>query len=126
MPLCYQPNDAKRALPAPSRRADWGAPDHGPLLAAFRQSLQDLDEVFDSWCRILPVPDAHLWLLRWGTNVQTIAGSGGARNGRRRIRLAFVPMLPIERHLLAPGLPPTSTSTRLHCNAHHHRRRGHL
>ena len=26
MPLCYQPNDAKRALPAPSRRADWGVP----------------------------------------------------------------------------------------------------
>ena len=100
MPLCYQPNDAKRALPAPSRRADWGAPEHGPLLAAFHQSYKISAAVFDSWCRILhAVPDATLWLLRWNTNVQAVLEAAARERGVDPARLAFVPMLPLEQHL---------------------------
>ena len=100
MPLCYQPNDAKRALPAPSTRADWGAPQGVPLLAAFHQSYKISPEVFDSWCRILhAVPDAHLWLLRWNTNVQTALEAAARERGIDAARLVFVPMLPLEQHL---------------------------
>ncbi len=100
MPLCYQPNDAKRALPAPSTRADWGAPAKGPLLAAFHQSYKISAEVFDSWCRILhAVPDAHLWLLLWNTNVQATLETAARERGIDPARLAWVPMLPLEQHL---------------------------
>ncbi|MFT3664522.1 hypothetical protein [Piscinibacter sp.] len=100
MPLCYQPNDARRALPAPSTRADWGAPAQGPLLAAFHQSYKISAEVFDAWCRILrAVPDAHLWLLRWNTNVQAALHAAARERGVDPARLLFVPMLPLEQHL---------------------------
>jgi len=100
MPLCYQPNDARRALPAISTRADWGAPERGPLLAAFHQSYKISAEVFDSWCRILhAVPDAQLWLLRWNTNVQAALQAAARERGVDPARLVFVPMLPLEQHL---------------------------
>jgi len=100
MPLCYQPNDTKRALPAPSRRADWGAPEGVPLLAAFHQSYKISAEVFDRWCRILQaVPDARLWLLRWNTNVQGVLEAAARARGIDPARLLFVPMLPLEQHL---------------------------
>ena len=100
MPLCYQPNDAQRALPAPSRRADWGVPEGVPLLAAFHQSYKISAEVFDSWCRILhAVPDARLWLMRWNTNVQSALEAAARERGIDPGRLVFAPMLPLAQHL---------------------------
>ena len=40
LPHCYQPNDARRALPQPSTRADWGVPEDALLLCAFHQSYK--------------------------------------------------------------------------------------
>lgn len=100
MPVCYQPNDSKRALPAPSRRADWGAPEGVPLLCAFHQSYKISAEVFDSWCRILhAVPDSVLWLMRWNTNVQAVLEAAARERGIDPSRLCFAPMLPLEQHL---------------------------
>ena len=53
MPHCYQPNDAQRALPLPSTRADWGVADDALVLCAFHQSYKISAEVFDRWCDLL-------------------------------------------------------------------------
>ena len=100
MPLCYQPNDARRALPAPSKRSDWGAPEGVPLLCAFHQSYKISEAVFDSWCRVLhAVPGAVLWLMRWNTNVQSALEAAARARGIGPERLCFAPMLPLDQHL---------------------------
>jgi predicted O-linked N-acetylglucosamine transferase (SPINDLY family) len=100
MPVCYQPNDAKRALPAPSKRSDWGAPEGVPLLCAFHQSYKISEAVFDSWCRVLhAVPGAVLWLMRWNTNVQSALEAAARARGIGPERLCFAPMLPLDQHL---------------------------
>jgi predicted O-linked N-acetylglucosamine transferase (SPINDLY family) len=100
MPLCYQPNDARRALPQPSRRSDWGAPQGVPLLCAFHQSYKISEAVFDSWCRVLrAVPNAVLWLMRWNTNVQSALEAAARARGIAPERLCFAPMLPLDQHL---------------------------
>jgi predicted O-linked N-acetylglucosamine transferase (SPINDLY family) len=100
MPACYQPNDSRRALPAASRRSDWGAPEDVPLLCAFHQSYKISEEVFDSWCRVLhAVPDAVLWLMQWNTNVEAALREAARQRGIGPERLCFAPMLPLEQHL---------------------------
>jgi predicted O-linked N-acetylglucosamine transferase (SPINDLY family) len=100
LPACYQPNDSQRALPAPSRRGDWGAPEGVPLLCAFHQSYKISEEVFDSWCRVLhAVPDAVLWLMQWNTNVEAALREAARQRGIGPERLCFAPMLPVEQHL---------------------------
>ena len=81
MPHCYQPNDAHRALPLPSTRADWGVADDAIVLCAFHQSYKISAEVFDRWCDLLHrLPGSVLWLLQWNVNVQRDADRGGARS----------------------------------------------
>jgi len=61
MPLCYQPNDSRRALPQPQPRTNWGLPEQALVLCGFHQSYKISREVFDSWCRLLQaLPDAVL------------------------------------------------------------------
>ena len=100
MPVCYQPNDSKRALPAPSRRADWGAPEGVPLLCAFHQSYKISAPVFDRWCELLQrLPDAVLWLLEWNANVRDSLIAAAAARGIAAGRLRFAPLLPLDEHL---------------------------
>ena len=71
MPLCYQPNDAKRcaarADAAPTGRAGQtrccGLP---PVIARSRPRCST------AGAASCAVPDATLWLLRWNTNVQAV------------------------------------------------------
>jgi predicted O-linked N-acetylglucosamine transferase (SPINDLY family) len=100
LPGCYQPNDAKRARPARSRRADWALPDDALLLCAFHQSYKISEAVFDTWCKLLYArPDAVLWLLRWNTNVEQALRAAAAQRGLAPERLLFAPLLPLEQHL---------------------------
>ena len=100
LPRCYQPNDAQRALPQPSMRSDWGAPEGVPLLCAFHQSYKISDEVFDAWCGVLhAVPDAVLWLLCWNANVQAALEAAARERGIASQRLCFAPVLPQGQHL---------------------------
>jgi predicted O-linked N-acetylglucosamine transferase (SPINDLY family) len=66
MPVCYQPNDRQRALPAPPTRAEAGLPDDALVLAGFNQPYKISAQVFDVWCVLLDaLPQAVLWLLEW-------------------------------------------------------------
>jgi predicted O-linked N-acetylglucosamine transferase (SPINDLY family) len=100
MPGCYQPNDAQRALPAPSTRADWALPEDAWLLCAFHQSYKISAEVFAAWCALLKAePRAKLWLLLWNANVQSTLIAAARAQGVDPERLVFSPLLPVEQHL---------------------------
>ena len=100
MPLCYQPNDAARACPAPAARGEWGLPEHATVLCAFHQSYKISETVFDTWCGLLHVlPDAVLWLLQWNANVQAMLTAAAAARGIAADRLVFAPLLAPEQHL---------------------------
>ena len=100
LPHSYQPNDAQRALPRASTRADWSAPDDSLLLCGFHQSYKISAEVFDCWCEILhALPNAVLWLLRWNANVQDTLIAAARARGIAPQRLLFVPLVPPDEHL---------------------------
>src|SRR5450755_3561338 len=100
LPHCYQPNDAQRARPQPSRRADWGVPDDAIVLCAFHQSYKISAEVFDQWCRLLhQLPGSVLWLLQWNINVQKALTAAAEERGIAPERLVFAPLLPLAGHL---------------------------
>ena len=100
LPHCYQPNDARRVVPQPSTRADWGVPEEALLLCAFHQSYKISAAVFDQWCALLhALPGSVLWLLQWNTNVQAALTKAAAERGIDAERLVFAPVLPLEGHL---------------------------
>jgi predicted O-linked N-acetylglucosamine transferase (SPINDLY family) len=100
LPHCYQPNDAHRARPRPSTRAEWGVPDDALLLCAFHQSYKISEEVFDTWCGLLTQqPGALLWLLAWNSNVTGTLRAAARARGIHEDRLVFAPVVPLEQHL---------------------------
>ena len=100
MPHCYQANDAHRALPQPSTRADWGMPEGALLLCGFHQSYKISAAVFDAWCALLHArADAVLWLLQWNANVRATLTEEALQRGITADRLAFAPLVPLQAHL---------------------------
>jgi predicted O-linked N-acetylglucosamine transferase (SPINDLY family) len=104
LPTCYQPNDAHRALPQESTRADWHLSDNiaedALVLCAFHQSYKISAEVFDRWCELLhALPNAVLWLLQWNLNVQTQLIAAAEQRGIAKERLVFAPLLPLNQHI---------------------------
>ena len=100
LPTCYQPNDAHRALPQPTARADWKLAEDALVLCAFHQSYKISSEVFDRWCELLhALPNAVLWLLQWNLNVQTQLIAAAEQRGIAKERLVFAPTLPLNQHI---------------------------
>ena len=100
MPHCYQPNDARRVLPAPATRAAAGLADDALVLCAFHQSYKISAEVFATWCDLLQrLPGSVLWLLQWNANVQQSLTAAARERGIDADRLVFAPVLPLEAHL---------------------------
>ena len=101
LPHCYQPNDARRALPQPSTRADWGVPEEALLLCAFHQSYKISAAVFDQLVRAA----ARAARMRCsgccnGTPTsQAALTKAAAERGIGAERLVFAPLLPLEGHL---------------------------
>jgi protein O-GlcNAc transferase len=118
LPGCYQPNDARRARPQPTRRADAGLPDDTTVLCAFHQSYKISAAVFDRWCELLQrLPDAVLWLLEWNANVRDSLIAAAAARGIGRERLRFAPLLPLDEHLARLACADVFLDT-WPCNAH--------
>ncbi|MBE7417770.1 MAG: glycosyltransferase [Ideonella sp.] len=118
MPLCYQPNDSRRALPQPQPRAAWGLPDGVPVLCGFHQAYKISREVFATWCHLLhALPRAVLWLLRWNANVEAALTQAAVAEGIDASRLVFAPLLPADRHLSRPGAADVFLDT-WPCNGH--------
>jgi predicted O-linked N-acetylglucosamine transferase (SPINDLY family) len=118
LPHCYQPNDAERALPQPSTRAEWSVPEDALLLCGFHQSYKISAAVFDQWCALLhALPGAVLWLLRWNANVEATLTAAAAARGIGPERLAFAPLVPLQEHLSRLASADVFLDT-WPCNAH--------
>ena len=118
MPLCYQPNDNRRALPHSRPRSTWGLPEQALVLCGFHQSYKISREVFQCWCRLLQaLPDAVLWLLCWNANVQDALTRAAAAQGIDPARLVFAPRLPADQHLSRLAAADIYLDT-WPCNAH--------
>jgi predicted O-linked N-acetylglucosamine transferase (SPINDLY family) len=72
---CYQPNDRKRVVAAPPRRAEEGLPDDGFVFCSLNGAQKFTAPMFAVWMSILSaVPDSVLWLF----------GGAGDTNDRLR------------------------------------------
>ena len=66
LPDCYQPNDSRRMLEAPSpSRAEAGLPQQGFVFCCFNNNWKITAPLFAVWMRLLAqVPGSVLWLLQ--------------------------------------------------------------
>jgi predicted O-linked N-acetylglucosamine transferase (SPINDLY family) len=100
MPVCYQPNDSRRPLPAPTTRAECGLPEDAVVLCGFNQPYKISPDVFDSWCRIVhATPGSVLWLLEWNAQVRKNLEPEAAARGIDPARIVWAPLLQYEAHL---------------------------
>ena len=101
VPDSFQPNDARRPLPAwPPSRAEMGLPEDGFVFACFNSTYKIGPGIFAVWMRLLDaVPGSVLWLL-----ARDAAGNDRLREEARRRgidpgRLVFAEPLPHKQHL---------------------------
>ncbi|MBS0316498.1 MAG: tetratricopeptide repeat protein [Proteobacteria bacterium] len=100
MPVCYQPNDRRRPLPAPPGRAAVGLPEDGLVLCGFNQAYKISPQVMDTWCGFLrELPQAVLWLLDWAPQARAHIEAEAERRGIPRQRLVWAPRRSPADHL---------------------------
>ncbi|ODU10837.1 MAG: hypothetical protein ABS84_02390 [Rubrivivax sp. SCN 71-131] len=118
MPVCYQPNDRQRPLPAPPARSDEGLPEDALVLAGFNQPYKISPEVFDVWCGLLhELPQAVLWLLHWNDQSRANLEREAAARGVDPARIVWAARkLPAE-HMARMPLADLFLDT-WPCNAH--------
>lgn len=118
MPVCYQPNDRQRALPAPPSRAEAGLPEDALVLAGFNQPYKISAEVFDVWCVLLDaVPQAVLWLLEWNAQSRENLEREAAQRGIDTARIVWAPRKRPADHMARMQLADLFLDT-WPCNAH--------
>jgi predicted O-linked N-acetylglucosamine transferase (SPINDLY family) len=118
MPVCYQPNDRQRALPAPPSRAAEGLPDDALVLAGFNQPYKISAEVFDVWCVLLDaIPQAVLWLLEWNAQSRENLEREAAQRGVDPSRIVWAPRKRPADHMARMQLADLFLDT-WPCNAH--------
>ena len=124
LPVCYQPNDARRALPAASTRAEWGVPDERAAAVRLPPVVQDLGRGVRLLVRAA-ARAARCGALAAAMEHQRAGdadrGRARARHRRRapRVRAAAAAGGPSE-----PPRPRRRLPRRLAVQRPHHRRRG--
>jgi predicted O-linked N-acetylglucosamine transferase (SPINDLY family) len=118
MPLCYQPNDRQRALPAPPARAAEGLPDDAVVLAGFNQPYKISPQVFDVWCLLLDaLPQTVLWLLDWNDQARANLDREARARGIDPARIVWAPRKRPADHMARMQLADLLIDT-WPCNAH--------
>jgi predicted O-linked N-acetylglucosamine transferase (SPINDLY family) len=118
MPLCYQPNDRQRPLPAAATRAEAGLPEGAFVLAGFNQPYKVSARVFDVWCLLLDaLPHAVLWLLEWNAQSRENLLAEAAARGIARERIIWAPRKALPDHMARMQLADLFVDT-WPCNAH--------
>jgi protein O-GlcNAc transferase len=94
LPGSFLPNDSRRRIGAPPRRADVGLPDEAIVFCCFNNHAKIVAPVFDVWMRLLrAIEPSVLWLA--GAN-DAVAGNlkgAAAARGVDPARLVFAPRL---------------------------------
>jgi protein O-GlcNAc transferase len=101
MPHCYQPNDAKRPLPAQSPcRAELGLPDRGFVFCCFNNLYKITPAVFETWMGVLQAVDGSmLWLLDGAAAAKRNLYNAAASRGIAPERILFAPHIELAQHL---------------------------
>jgi len=100
MPVCYQPNDRRRAWPEAPGRSQCGLPEDALVLCGFNQAYKISPEVLDTWCGFLrELPDAVLWLLDWTPQARANVEAQVMKRGIEARRLVWAPKEPGARHI---------------------------
>jgi predicted O-linked N-acetylglucosamine transferase (SPINDLY family) len=100
MPGCYQPADAKRALPDPLPRARCGLPEEAVVFCSFNQGLKITRAVFSRWCDLLvAVPDSVLWMVEQEPAAQANLRAFLAARAIDPARLVFAPRVSSNEHI---------------------------
>ena len=100
LPHCYQPNDARRALPGRRRAPTGASPKDALLLCAFHQSYKISAGVRPPGAGCCTsCPASVLWLLQWNANVRATLTAAAAARGIGADRLVFAPLVPLQDHL---------------------------
>lgn len=97
MPHSYQPNDAKRVIPAKPQRSELGLPEDAVVLCCFNQIYKISPDVADAWAAILNAsPNAVLWLLIWSEEAAGNVAREMQARGVAPERLFFSPKVSSE------------------------------
>jgi protein O-GlcNAc transferase len=100
LPVCYQVNDHRRALPPSMRREDAGLPRDALVLACFNQTYKLTQPFVAAWLDVLREhDDAVLWLGVPHALARRNLAEFAARCGIDAARVIFAPMLDQPTHL---------------------------
>jgi predicted O-linked N-acetylglucosamine transferase (SPINDLY family) len=100
LPVCYQPNDHRRALPPCPPRAELGLPEDAVVLCCFNQTYKLSPHMLDLWARILvQAPRAVLWMLVWNPHAQANLLRELAARGIGPERVFWAQKLELEDHI---------------------------
>lgn len=101
LPDTYFLYDFRETRPGiPVSRADYGLPEHAPVLCAFHKGEKTDPDSFALWCRVLErVPGAVLWLLSDRQDVPANLRKAAAARGIAQERLVFAGREQRERYL---------------------------
>jgi predicted O-linked N-acetylglucosamine transferase (SPINDLY family) len=100
MPVCYQPNDARRPRPGPAAREAHGLPRDAFVLGSFNHPFKITPALFDAWAAILrAIPEAIVWQRNGGAQATENLRREAQRRGVDPARLVIAPDLPMQAHL---------------------------
>jgi predicted O-linked N-acetylglucosamine transferase (SPINDLY family) len=100
MPVCYQPNDRDRPLPAAASRASAGLPERGAVLACFNQAYKLTPPFLAVWLDALAAHgDAVLWLSVPHARARANLRAAAAARGVAPERLVFAPHVAQDAHV---------------------------
>lgn len=97
----YQPNDHRRPdLTLGKTRADWGLPEHAPVLCSFNQTQKFSPDTLALWAQILEAcPEAVLWVLAGEPALEERFTAIFTRAGIAKERILFAPRVAHDVHI---------------------------
>jgi predicted O-linked N-acetylglucosamine transferase (SPINDLY family) len=114
LPHCYMPPGQPLPTGRAGRRADWGLPEDGAVLASFNNGYKIEPILFDAWMRILSFsPGAVLWLHRYNDLVADNLRREAQARGVDPARIVFADRPDRKVHLARLALADLALDTRL-------------
>lgn len=114
LPHSYMPPGQPLPKGKAGRRADWGLPEDGAVLASFNNGYKIEPVLFDAWMRILAAtPGAVLWLHRYNDLVADNLRREAQARGIDPARIVFADRPDRKVHLARLALADLALDTRL-------------
>jgi predicted O-linked N-acetylglucosamine transferase (SPINDLY family) len=100
LPECFQANDDRRPIPAPTPRAQLGLPQHQLILGSLNNTFKLNPPIVEIWMKALKAfPETHLWVLADEPAAQVRLQGFASAVGVDPARLTFAGPLAYREHL---------------------------